>query len=303
VAAEIVIEEEVHLLDAGHLAAVSRAAELLELVRPGPGLIAPGRTDGQIRLVTAPASGADASGAALAELRARAADAARAVDVRLAACGIAPLRNWPGPLDGVRQVAALTVRLPGAPVTAAERLRPWLPALLAVAASSPWSDGIDSGRASSRWPDIRAGEDAGLVVAVCDAVPRIVEAVTLTRLIAALAAGPQLPLPDTDRLDAGLELAAMGTGQLDDPSSPTSSRVPAAQVFAALVAAAGQTDAPLLPPAARLRAAGSAAAAARLVVTETTEGLPHGEVIRRPAGPSLSADERRLLAERPPHHG
>ncbi len=298
------IEEEVHLLDAGHLAAVPRAAEVLELVRPGPGRCRRGRTDGQLTLVTERAADADAAGAALAELRARAADAARAVGVRLAACGVAPLRAWPGPLHGARQVAALMVRVPGAPAGAGERLRPWLPALLAASASSPWSEGLDTGRASARWPDRLDDDGTELVVAVCDAVPRIAEVVELAQLIAGLALhGPEVPVPDIGRLDAALELAAVGTGELDDPRSPISSRVPAPQVFAALATAAGQSGVELLPPATRLRAAGSAAAAARLVVTETTDGLPHGEVVRRPAGPSLSADERRLLAERPPHHG
>jgi glutamate---cysteine ligase / carboxylate-amine ligase len=176
------IEEELLLVDPATGEAVPRAGDLLSLyVRPmdsgaGPVLTAEFQQE-MIEVVTPPHSTMDALAADIIAGRAIAERAARDVGVRVAALGTSPLPSDPHPVQ-LRRFVAMTeeygltareqltcgchihVSVDSAEeaVAVLDRIRIWLPVLIALSANSPFWHGEDTGYASyrsqvwNRWP-------------------------------------------------------------------------------------------------------------------------------------------------------
>ncbi len=176
------VEEELLLVDPGTGEAVPMAAELLDLyVRPldsraGPVLTAEFQLE-MIEAVTPPHAGLDALLTDIVAGRAIADRAAQDVGIRAAALGTSPLPCDPHPVQLRRFAAmadeyALTAReqltcgchihvsvdSPEEGVAVLDRIRIWLPVLIALSANSPFWHGQDTGYASyrsqvwNRWP-------------------------------------------------------------------------------------------------------------------------------------------------------
>jgi glutamate---cysteine ligase / carboxylate-amine ligase len=176
------VEEELLLVDPGTGEAVPAAAELLGLyVRPmdsrtGPVLTAEFQQE-MIEVVTPPHASMDALLADIIAGRAIADRAAQDVGVRAAALGTSPLPADPHPVQ-LRRFAAMmeeygltareqltcgchihvSVESPEEGVAVLDRIRIWLPVLIALSANSPFWHGRDTGYASyrsqvwNRWP-------------------------------------------------------------------------------------------------------------------------------------------------------
>lgn len=176
------VEEELLLVDPGTGEAVPMAAELLDLyVRPldaraGPVLTAEFQLE-MIEAVTPPHAGLDTLLTDIIAGRAIADRAAQDVGIRAAALGTSPLPCDPHPVQLRRFAAmadeyALTAReqltcgchihvsvdSPEEGVAVLDRIRIWLPVLIALSANSPFWHGQDTGYASyrsqvwNRWP-------------------------------------------------------------------------------------------------------------------------------------------------------
>ncbi|MDQ0663144.1 carboxylate-amine ligase [Arthrobacter ulcerisalmonis] len=176
------IEEELLLVDTSKGEAVPMAGELLNLyVRPlkagaGPVLTAEFQQE-MIEVVTPPHATLDALQQDIVAGRAIAQQAAEDVGVRVAALGTSPLPADPHPVQ-LRRFKAMTeeygltareqltcgchihvsVESPEEAVAVLDRIRIWLPVLIALSANSPFWHGKDSGYASyrsqvwNRWP-------------------------------------------------------------------------------------------------------------------------------------------------------
>ncbi len=176
------IEEELLLVDPATGEAVPRAGDLLSLyVRPmdsgaGPVLTAEFQQE-MIEVVTPPHSTMASLAADIIAGRAIAERAARDVGVRVAALGTSPLPSDPHPVQ-LRRFVAMTeeygltareqltcgchihVSVDSAEeaVAVLDRIRIWLPVLIALSANSPFWHGEDTGYASyrsqvwNRWP-------------------------------------------------------------------------------------------------------------------------------------------------------
>lgn len=176
------IEEELLLVDPGTGEVVPRAGALWDLyVRPtdfasGPVLTAEFQQE-MIEVVTPPHSTMAALEADIIRGRAIADRAARDVGVRAAALGTSPLPSDPHPVQ-LRRFVAMTeeygltareqltcgchihvfVESDEEGVAVLDRMRIWLPVLIALSANSPFWHGQDTGYASyrsqvwSRWP-------------------------------------------------------------------------------------------------------------------------------------------------------
>ncbi|PNI07300.1 carboxylate--amine ligase [Arthrobacter sp. AFG7.2] len=176
------IEEELLLVDPATGEAVPKAGELLAFyVRPmdsgaGPVLTAEFQQE-MIEVVTPPHSTMDGLEADIIAGRAIADRAARDVGVRVAALGTSPLPTRPHPVQLRRFVAMreeygltareqltcgchihVSVESPEEAVAVLDRIRIWLPVLVALSANSPFWHGEDTGYASyrsqvwNRWP-------------------------------------------------------------------------------------------------------------------------------------------------------
>jgi glutamate---cysteine ligase / carboxylate-amine ligase len=184
------VEEELHVAAAATGRLVSRGREVLDRAEPDPrdGTVVAELTLSQVETVTAVSSGVeDALGRAVG-LRRAAAAAAHEQELDLLACGtpvlgdadeqlVAPderylaLRDRAAGLIREQLIAGMHVHVgtaaPGTPVASVDddarvavvqALRPWLPALLAMTANSPYFLGRDTGFASyrqvhwQRWP-------------------------------------------------------------------------------------------------------------------------------------------------------
>lgn len=189
------IEEELLLVDPGKGEAVPMAGALLDLyVRPleasaGPVLTAEFQQE-MIEVVTPPHSTLAGLQADIIAGRAIAGQAAEDVGVRVAALGTSPLPSDPHPVR-LRRFAAMVeeygltareqltcgthvhvaVESPEEGVAVMDRIRNWLPVLVALSANSPFWHGEDTGYASyrsqvwNRWPsagplDILGSPDA-----------------------------------------------------------------------------------------------------------------------------------------------
>jgi len=171
------VEEEFQLLDAETLALTSRAGDLLAHTAD-PGVVGELPLS-QVETVTPVCGSLAEVRQQVGRLRGVAADAAVAGGLRLASCGTAPLAEWRVQRDNgdprydvvragvghlVREqlIAGLHVHVgvadPERAVAVVDRVRDWLPVLLALSASSPYWSGADSGFASwrsvhwRRWP-------------------------------------------------------------------------------------------------------------------------------------------------------
>lgn len=171
------VEEELQVLDPETLALTSRAADLLALT-DDPGVVAELPLS-QVETVTPVCGSLDEVRHQVGRLRGLVADAAVAAGLRVAACGTAPLAEWRVQRDNSAQrydavrataghlvreqlIAGLHVHVgvadPERAVAVVDRVRDWLPVLLALSASSPFWLGTDSGFASwravhwRRWP-------------------------------------------------------------------------------------------------------------------------------------------------------
>ena len=176
------IEEELLLVDPANGEAVPMAGELLNLyVRPleagaGPVLTAEFQQE-MIEVVTPPHATLASLGQDIVAGRAIAHQAAEDVGVRVAALGTSPLPADPHPVQ-LRRFKAMTeeygltareqltcgchihvsVESPEEAVAVLDRIRIWLPVLIALSANSPFWHGRDSGYASyrsqvwNRWP-------------------------------------------------------------------------------------------------------------------------------------------------------
>ncbi|TQJ38183.1 carboxylate-amine ligase [Arthrobacter sp. SLBN-112] len=176
------IEEELLLVDPANGEAVPMAGELLNLyVRPleagaGPVLTAEFQQE-MIEVVTPPHATLAALGQDIVAGRAIAHQAAEDVGVRVAALGTSPLPADPHPVQ-LRRFKAMTeeygltareqltcgchihvsVESPEEAVAVLDRIRIWLPVLIALSTNSPFWHGRDSGYASyrsqvwNRWP-------------------------------------------------------------------------------------------------------------------------------------------------------
>jgi len=395
------VEEELHLLDEERLVLRPVATGVLTAARrgwdPARGELQGELTLAQVETATPVCATLAEVASSLGALRARFSAAAVAAGCRLASAGVAPLTDWraqlrspeeryaalaerAGRLVAEQQIAGLHVHIgvpdPADAVRLLDGLRPWLPVLLALSASSPWWEGSDTGFASwravhwRRWPVVgpppvfgsvegydttaAALERAGVIsgpmqlywdarrslrwptveVRVADAQPLVEGSVVLAGLIrglgAALLAGadglrgagdsPAEPVPDVVLQAATWRAARWGlTEQLVDPTAGDGRLVPAGTAVEALLraaapglAAAGDTERVqagvrrLLReggPAQRLRAAGSAYLASRLLVEETVRDLPPAVLVRSGAGDPDDPDTARLRAEVPPHSG
>lgn len=383
------VEEELLLLDADTLTLASRADEVLS--RAPAGSLVAELALSQVEAVSPVCASLAEVRAAVVNGRSVASAAAVASDLRIASCGLPPLGDWRassyraeppysemaatrGHLIREQLIAGLHVHVgvgdPVRAVAALDRIRDWLPVLLALSASSPFWSGADSGFASwravhwRRWPvsgppphfGSPAGYDGAIAsvvssgvvagersvywdarrsarfptveVRICDAVQTVDEVVALVGVIRGLVAAaldehdrgiPALATPEALLRLATWQAARSGLRGLVVPVGG-GAPVPVADAVAALVERIEPwlgEDAELVIPviaatlasgggAARQRAAfetGGLKAAAALVVAETMEGVPatvYPRVIR-PGSPD--ADERRLLGEKPPHHG
>lgn len=171
------VEEELHVLDADTLALTSRAPALLALVED-PRVIAELPLS-QVETVTPVCADLVEVRAEVTALRGAVLDSAVAAGLRVVSAGTAPLAEWrvqrdnpEEAYDAVRATAGHLVReqlIAGLhvhvgvadaadAVAVVDRVRDWLPVLLALSASSPFWLGADSGCASwravhwRRWP-------------------------------------------------------------------------------------------------------------------------------------------------------
>lgn len=176
------VEEELLLVDPGSGDAVPMAGSLLDLyVRPlesnsGPVLTAEFQQE-MIEVVTPPHSTLAALEADIVAGRSIARQAAEDVGVRVAALGTSPLPSDPHPVK-LRRFAAITeeygitareqltcgchihvsVQSAEEGVGVLDRIRNWLPVMIALSANSPFWHGEDTGYASyrsqvwNRWP-------------------------------------------------------------------------------------------------------------------------------------------------------
>jgi carboxylate-amine ligase len=177
------VEEEYLLLDPDSGLPLPRGALVRAAAEPAPAADG-GEVDlellqAQVEVGTPICETLDEVDEHLTRLRAAVHDAARKMDCRLAACGTPPLRA-PGPVpvtakpryrslahdaahlvdeqlvNGMHVHVAIPDRDSG--VAVLNRLRPWLPVLLALGANSPLWDGAETGFASwrtlvfGRWP-------------------------------------------------------------------------------------------------------------------------------------------------------
>ncbi|OJF16207.1 carboxylate-amine ligase [Couchioplanes caeruleus] len=177
------VEEEFLLLD--RTGAVASAASKVARHAGFDGRITPEYMSYQLETMSRVCRGLDELRSDLVALRRRAAAGARQAGVWLIASGTPPFRA--GPLDALSDHAryrALARQFPSATaaggtcachvhvgvpdrdlaVAATVRLRPWLPALLALTVNSPYTADTDTGWASyryvaqRRWPTFRAPE-------------------------------------------------------------------------------------------------------------------------------------------------
>lgn len=193
------LEEELHLVDPDTGETTSRSPQVLkafgERMRAGTGQVARAASDEldgelfrhQLETRTDPVLDADDALAQLRAARRTATGAARAADAEVVAAGTLPLdRRSPlvSPQDRYRDIvdrfgavgrAAGTcgmhvhvgIESDEEGVAVLDRLRPWLPVLLAVSANSPYAAGEDTGYASwraqvwSRWPTAGPQEPFG----------------------------------------------------------------------------------------------------------------------------------------------
>ena len=176
------VEEELLLVDPATGEAVPLAGALLDLyVRPlqagsGPVLTAEFQQE-MIEVVTPPHATLDSLGRDILAGRTIARQAAEDVGVRVAALGTSPLPADPHPVQ-LRRFRAMTeeygltareqltcgchihvsVESPEEAVAVLDRMRNWLPVLIALSANSPFWHGQDTGYASyrsqvwNRWP-------------------------------------------------------------------------------------------------------------------------------------------------------
>jgi carboxylate-amine ligase len=193
------LEEELHLVDPGTGETTARSPQVLKAFGergvPGPASAPRPASDElegelfrhQLETRTDPALTADDALAQLEAARRTAARAARSVDAAVVAAGTLPLAARPArvsPQDRYRDIVdrfGAIARVAGTcgmhvhvgidsdeeGVAVLDRLRPWLPVLLAISANSPYADGEDSGYASwraqvwSRWPTAGPQEPFG----------------------------------------------------------------------------------------------------------------------------------------------
>ncbi len=174
------VEEELLLVDAHTLAAAPGAAAVLgQLAARAPGRVSPEITTLQVEIKSVPQVNARELHDELLQLRSQAAGCAAEEGLRVVASGLPVLGDVvPPPItEGERYAEGLStyrtlhdehsmcafqvhVDIPDLPsaLEVSNRLRPWLPVLLAVAANSPYFAGRDSGYASrrtlawGRWP-------------------------------------------------------------------------------------------------------------------------------------------------------
>ena len=383
------VEEELLLVDASTLTLVSRADEVLS--RAPEGALLAELALSQVEAVSPVCSSLAEVREAVVLGRSVASAAAVASDLRIASCGLPPLGEWrtnhfrdeppysemavsQGHLVREQLIAGLHVHVgiedPARAVGALDRIRDWLPVLLALSASSPFWCGSDSGFSSwravhwRRWPvsgppphfgtlaeydgAIAAVVSTGVVasersvywdarrsarfptveVRICDAVQTVEEVVALVGVIRGLVAAaldehdrgvPALASPDALLRLATWQAARSGLRGTLVPVGG-GAPVPVALAMQALVERITPwlgDDADVVLPvlasmvasgggAARQRAAfdvGGLRAAAALVVEETMQGVPVRVYPRVVRTGEPDADERRLLSDRPPHHG
>jgi carboxylate-amine ligase len=375
------VQEELWLLDEATLLPASRSLEVLSRVQGLRGEL----TLTQVETVSPVCDSLEQVAQEVARARGLAIGAARAEGLAVASCGTSPLGSWRTALvsdsaeyDEIRgrhrrlvneqMIAGLHVHVGVASredgVAVLDRIRPWLPVLLALTASSPFCEGADTGFASwrsvqwRRWPvsgpppafdtvtdydeAVRALATLGLAtgerqvywdarlsarfptveVRVCDAQPSVADTVAVAALVRGLAAaalaeeGAGQPRPKVSHLvvdGATWHAARWGlTADLVDPRSRHGDLLSAREVVDLLLQ---RTDCPSEVehriratvaaggPAQRMRTAGSPEQAARWVVGETASDVPVAATVRRGGSDEPDSDERRLLADVPPHHG
>lgn len=164
------VEEEFVLVDPRSGATAAAAPRVLQLLADEPGVMAEFLRF-QVETATGVCRSLSAVRAELTRLRRRVAEAAEHAGCVALATGVAPfgavsqvtadpryrtLATWFPALVGEAGTCACHVHV-GVPSRAAgvrvlARLRPWLGALLAISANSPYVDGLDSGWASARYP-------------------------------------------------------------------------------------------------------------------------------------------------------
>jgi carboxylate-amine ligase len=164
------VEEEFVLVDPRSGATAAVAPRILELLANEPGVMAEFLRF-QVETATGVCRSLAGVRADLTRLRYRVAEAAERIGCVVLATGVAPFgaasQVTPDPryhtlaarypaLVGNAGTCACHVHV-GVPSRAAgvrvlARLRPWLAALLAISANSPYVDGLDSGWASARYP-------------------------------------------------------------------------------------------------------------------------------------------------------
>jgi carboxylate-amine ligase len=176
------VEEEFLLMAAGEDTSVSPVASRVIKLAGLDDQIRPALMAYQVRTATAVCTRLDELRRDLVRLRLIAADAAERGGARLIACGVVPVSTTPplAPGDHPRY-RELTRRFPAAvaggatcgchvhigipdrdlAVAVLARIRPWLPALLALTVNSPFAGALDTGWASYRyhtqlrWPTFR----------------------------------------------------------------------------------------------------------------------------------------------------
>ena len=191
------IEEELLLVDPGTREVAARAPQVLKefhehgrgrrIDRPATDDLEAELFRHQLETRTDPTTDADDAFAQLVSARRTAGEAARAVGLATAACGIVPLggeQALVSPGDRYRDLVETygeVARTAGTcgmhvhvgiesdeeGVAALDRIAPWLPVVLALSANSPFSRGRDTGYASwraqvwSRWPSAGPTEQFG----------------------------------------------------------------------------------------------------------------------------------------------
>jgi len=197
------VEEEFLLVDPSDGVPRAKAAALLRKADD------PAAVEGELQLQqvetgTEPCRSLDELRSQVRSTRARASDAARAIGVEIAAIGTSPLpvhaEITPSPRYqemarrfGLTAQEELTcgchvhvgVDSDAEGVAVLDRIRPWLPVLLAMTTNSPFWQGEDSGYASyrsqvwSRWPSTGVNELFGTVEAYRDTVRSMIESGTV----------------------------------------------------------------------------------------------------------------------------
>lgn len=166
------VEEEYQIVDAETYALRPRAARILEAARRKVGSeVQPELVESQIEIGTPVCETLADVRAELVRLRAAVSTAAEAGGSRIAAMGTHPFTHWIGQTitageryerleEDFQQLAReqlicgchVHVSIPDRElrIQVLDRVRVWLPVLLALSANSPFSDGVDSGYASWR---------------------------------------------------------------------------------------------------------------------------------------------------------